>query len=182
MGSAAKAKEHSALASYAFLIDRKWKTFDGGYRLKYDASIPLSKLESEADGLDSVWSELWENLHHQGDVGVASYAAIPHIARITRSRELLNFNPFALAVTIELARGQGENPKSPKWLKEDYFEALWDMAKYGCDSLNKECDASVLKSVLALIAITKGNRDLGELIFEVDEGYEKDLLDKFYES
>ncbi len=164
------------------LSDWKWKKFDGGYREKYDASIPLSKLESESDGLDSVWSELWENLHHQGDVGIASYAAIPHIARIIRSREILNYNPFALAVTIELARGQGENPKLPKWLEEDYFEALRDMANYGCDSLKKECEASVLKSVLALVAIIKGNRDLGELIFEVDEGYEKDLLDKFFEN
>jgi len=163
------------------LSDSRWKTFDGGYREKYDASVPLSKLESEAKGLDSIWSELWENLHHQGDVGIASYAAIPHIARIVRSREILNYNPFALAVTVELARDKCKNPKLPKWLKEDYFQALWDMAKYGCDSLKKEWDAGILKSVLALVAILKGNKDLGELIFEVDEGSEKTLLDKFFE-
>jgi hypothetical protein len=62
------------------LSDPKWRTFDGGYRDKYDASVPLARLESEIEGLDSVWSELWENLHHQGDVGIGSYAAIPHIA------------------------------------------------------------------------------------------------------
>ncbi|CAN5454310.1 hypothetical protein BH18ACI2_BH18ACI2_10980 [soil metagenome] len=60
------------------------------------------------------------------------------------------------------------------------MQALWNIAQYGCDSLNKEWDASILKSVLALVAILKGNRDLGELIFEVDNGYEKDLLDKFF--
>ena len=150
------------------LSDPKWRTFDGGYRDKYDASVPLARLESEIEGLDSVWSELWENLHHQGDVGIGSYAAIPHIARIIQSREILNYNPFALTVTIELARNWSGNPDLPHWLEKDYMQALWNIAQYGCDSLNKEWDASILKSVLALVAILKGNRDLGELIFEVD--------------
>ncbi len=63
------------------LSDQRWKDFDGGYRVKYDASIPLSRLKNGIGDLDSIWSELWQNLHHQGDVGIASYAAIPHIAR-----------------------------------------------------------------------------------------------------
>ncbi len=124
---------------------------------------------------------MWENLYHQGDVDIASYAAVPHIARIIQSRKIFEYTPFALTVAIELARGQGQNPELPDWLKEDYDQALWGIAKYGCDNLKKEWDASILKSVLALVAIIKSNRDLGELIFEVDEGYEKDLLDKFFE-
>jgi len=164
------------------LSDQRWKDFDGGYRDKYDASVPLSLLEDEVGGLDFIWSELWENLHHQGDVGIASYAAIPHIARIIQGRGIFNFNPFALAVTIELARGRGQNPELPDWLREEYNQALWDMAEYGCDNLSKGWDAGILKSVLALVAIIKGSRDLGELIIEVDAGYEKDLLDKFFES
>lgn len=163
------------------LSDLKWKDFDGGYRDQYDASVPLSRLESEAEGLDSIWSELWENLYHQGDVGVASYAAIPHLARIIRSRKILDYNPFALTVAIELARGRGNNPGLPDWLTGDYHQALGDIAKYGCDNLDGEWDSSILKSVLALIAIIKGNRDLGELLFEVDDGYEKVLLARFFE-
>jgi hypothetical protein len=163
------------------LNDPSWKDFDGGYREKYDAAVPLSRLEGGIGELDSIWSELWENLHHQGDIGIASYAAIPHITRIIQERSIFNFNPFALAVTIELARGQGQNPELPDWLREEYFQALWDMAKYGCDNLNKNWDSSILKSVLSLVAIIKGNRDLGELIIEVDAGYEKDLLNKLFE-
>lgn len=163
------------------LNDLKWRDFDGGYRDKYDASIALSRLESEVEGLESIWSELWENLYHQGDVGVASYAAIPHLARIIQSRKAIDYNSFALAVAIELARGRGHNPELPHWLTEDYNQALWDMASYGCANLSREWDSGILKSVLALIAIIKGNRDLGELVFEVDDGSEKDLLDKFFE-
>ncbi len=161
------------------LSDHKWKDF-GGYRLKYDASVPLSHLESEVDDLDSIWAELWENLYHQGDVGVASYAAIPHIARITRRRKILDYNSFALTVAVELARGQGQNPEMPDWLKQDYNEALWDMAKYGCANLDKEWDSCLLKSVLSLIAMIKDSRDLGELIFNIEEGYEKVLLNNFF--
>ena len=36
-------------------------------------------------------------------------------------------------------------------------------------------------SVLSLVAVLKGSRDLGELIFEVDEGYERFALDKYFE-
>ncbi len=163
------------------LSDPKWIDFDGGYRDKYDASVPLARLESCVEGLDAIWSELWENLYHQGDVGIASYAAVSHITRIIQSRKILDYNPFALTVAIELARGRGQNLELPDWLKGDYNQALWDIAKYGCGNLNKEWDAAILKSVLALVAIIKGNRDLGELIFEVDEGYEKELLNKFFE-
>jgi hypothetical protein len=163
------------------LNDQRWKDFDGGYRDKYDASIPLSRLEGGVGEFDLIWSELWENLYHQGDVGIASYAVVPQIARIIQSQRILDYNPFALTVAIELARGRGKNPEPPDWLKEDYDQALWEIAKYGCDNLNQEWDSSILKSLLALVAIIKGNRDLGELIFELDDGYEKDLLDRFFE-
>lgn len=149
------------------LNDQRWKDFEGGYGIKYDASFPLSQLEQEVENIESVWLELWENLYHQGDVGIASYAAISRISQIAKSQKLLNYNPFALTVAIELARERGNNPSLPDWLKEDYFQALRDLAQYGCENLNQEWDSETLKSILALIAITKENIDLGELIFEV---------------
>jgi hypothetical protein len=69
---------------------------------------------------------------YQGDVGIASYAVVPQIARIIQSQRILDYNPFALTVAIELARGRGKNPEPPNWLKEDYDQALWEIAKYGC--------------------------------------------------
>ena len=122
------------------LLDPRWKEFDGGYRVKYDASIPLARLESRVGGLDLIWSELWENLHHQGDVGIASYASVPHLARIVRARQILDFNPFAMAVVVELARGRGQNPELPGWLAEDYDRGLRGLAEYGCANLDRERD------------------------------------------
>jgi hypothetical protein len=163
------------------LTDPRWKDFDGGYRVKYDASVPLTRLESRRGRLRSIWSELWENLYHQGDVGVASYAAIPHVVRIVRARGVFNYEPFALAVAVELARGRGQNPEPPEWLAHDYSQSLRELAEYGCANLEREWDYSTLKSLLALIAVVKGGRDLGELILDIEEGSEKEMLKKFYE-
>lgn len=64
------------------LDDPRWKTLEGGYRVVYDASIALARLERGED----VWKELWNELHHQGDVGESSYAAVPHLVRIAAAR------------------------------------------------------------------------------------------------
>ena len=61
------------------------------------------------------WNELWEGLHHQGDVGEASYAAVPHLVRIYRERREFGWNTYAIVAVIELARDDGKNPKMPKW-------------------------------------------------------------------
>src|SRR5687768_15642034 len=69
------------------LDDKRWSSLDGGYRVPFDASVPLRQLE-HAENLQPIWDELWNELHHQGHVGVASYAAVPHLVRIARARNL----------------------------------------------------------------------------------------------
>jgi len=43
------------------LNDSRWKQLHGGYRVPYDASVPLQRLERGED----VWAELWQNLQLQ---------------------------------------------------------------------------------------------------------------------
>jgi hypothetical protein len=163
------------------LNDERWKNLEGGYRAKYDASVPLSRIENEPSAIGPIWDELWENLYHQGDVGIASYAAIPHIARIIRQRDLLDYSPVALAVSVELARGRGNNPPLPEWLETSYHDALLNIAEFACSKFMEEWNPYFLKSALSLLAIIKGNRNLGELIVEIDYGDERQLLDKYFE-
>lgn len=70
------------------LTDPIWLELQGGYRMPYDASKALAQME----GGESVWDELWNELHHQGDVGVASYAAIPQLVRISEARRGSDWN------------------------------------------------------------------------------------------
>ena len=61
--------------------DPRWKTFRGGYGKKYDASTLLKLFEKSDDKetIKNILKDLWEELHHQGDVGLASYFSLPHL-------------------------------------------------------------------------------------------------------
>lgn len=61
--------------------DPRWDDLEGGYRIEYDPRPALLTLEDSPDDPDA-WAELWEELHHQGDVGEASYAAVPYLAAL----------------------------------------------------------------------------------------------------
>ena len=74
------------------LNDNLWKKLHGGYKTLYDASIPLRQLEETEDKekIREIFNELWNELHHQGDVGLASYLALPHLVRIGKSKGLFD--------------------------------------------------------------------------------------------
>jgi len=99
------------------LDDERWSSLNGGYRVPFDPRPLLRNLEAGND-VQAVWDELWQGLHHQGDVGEASYAAVPHLVRIHRQRGVVDWNTYAIVATIELARGIGTNPDVPAWLRQ----------------------------------------------------------------
>jgi len=90
----------------------KSKQLNGGYGVPYDSEPALMRLSTSRD---EAISELWENLYHQGDVGPASYAAVP---------ALVQAGELSLAATIEVARNSGSNPELPEGLREQYELAL----------------------------------------------------------
>jgi hypothetical protein len=63
------------------LNDPRWKSMEGGYRPHYDPRPALETL-SQDPGSAAAWDELLNELHHQGDVGHASYAALPVLVDI----------------------------------------------------------------------------------------------------
>ncbi len=85
---------------------------NGGYGVPYDPEPAIQKLSSSHD---EAISELWENLYHQGDIGLASYAAVP---------ALVKAGEFSLVAAIEVARQSGSNPELPENLKQQYDQAL----------------------------------------------------------
>jgi hypothetical protein len=137
--------------------DPRWTELEGGYRMPFDPRPLLQKLE-RSEELDSVWKELWSELHHQGDVGEASFAAVPHIVRICRDRGLLDWNVYAIVSIIELARGPGRNPDVPDWLKNDYLSAIRDLSKNGISELPRVDDQDTVCAILSVLAIEKGLR------------------------
>src|SRR5215469_16999620 len=94
--------------------DERWNNLTGGYKTLFDPRPALRRLESQQDTAVA-WEELWRELHHQGDVGPASYAAIPELVRIHRATNIAHWHLYAMAAIIELARTESQNPEPPDW-------------------------------------------------------------------
>ena len=161
--------------------DNRWLALSGGYRTQFDPRPLLSRIEFN-DHAAAAWHTLWEELHHQGDVGDASYAAVPHIVRIHRQQGTPDWNPYALVAVIELAREMGKNPALPEWLKEDYLEAIQELARIGSVEVLRAKDSEELRAILSILAIAKGARTHARFILENSEEELIDLEERAFGS
>jgi len=153
--------------------DERWKKFLGGYRAVFDPRPALQNLASNVD-VKEAWHELWEGLHHQGDVGEASYAAVPHIVRIHRERGVDDWNTYALVAVIELARAKGKNPEVPSWLREEYFGAIQELATLGSVEVMRARNPEDIRAILSILAIAKNARTHARFLLEYSE---EELID-----
>jgi hypothetical protein len=145
------------------LDDARWSHMTGGYRTPFDPRALLNRLETEHD-TTTVWQELWDELHHQGDVGDASFAAIPFLVKAYRDRGVIDWNTYAIVAVIELARKEGENPDIPLWLGQDYFQAIRDLAELGATEVLRTTSPEEVRAILSVIAIEKGLRLHGKFL------------------
>lgn len=153
--------------------DPKWQELKGGYKIPYDPRPALKKLEQGED----VWGEFWENLHHQGDVGVASYAAVPHLVRIGKALPARDWNLYALASAIEVERHRKTNPAMPEWLQEEYRQA-WDELLYiGISDLKQTIDPLIIRSIVGVLALARGHIKLGAFITHLDTSELDEMLE-----
>jgi hypothetical protein len=156
-----------------------WPSLMGGYRIPYDASVALRELE-RTDHPEAVWEELWNELHHQGDVGPASYAALPHIVRIARSRSFTDWNAYAIASVIEASRQSGHNPAIPDWLQDSYKAAWQELLEMGLEQLKVETDETTTRAMLGAVALARGLSRLGRLLSDLDASEIDELYDDRY--
>jgi len=156
--------------------DQRWEGLEGGYRIPCDPRPALRVLEARDD--PDVWHQLWEELHHQGDVGEASYAAVPHLLRIQAQRSSVDWNVYALISTIEIERHRRGNPPIPNWLSESY-RAAWDrVLELGTRDLGRTDDPLAVQAILGALALAKGELKLGAFIAESDSSEIDALLEE----
>jgi hypothetical protein len=135
--------------------DPRWEALLGGYRMPYDPRPALAKLQSGSDEA-MVWKELWNELHHQGDVGEASYAAVPHLVRIYKERPTADWNIYAIVATIDFARKSNINPEVPVWLLDSYFRAFQELASIGSQEILQSSGPELVESILSVLALARG--------------------------
>jgi hypothetical protein len=149
------------------LDDTRWGSLQGGYRLPYDASIALRKLLAEGASTDS-WGELWEELHHQGDLGQASYAAVPWLVEFIRKSAKLDWNAISLIATIELARDREGNPAVDDFLADGYFSAIRSLPEILASHPDRVWDELTVGPATACVALARGQRWFARAYFELD--------------
>ena len=150
------------------LEDPRWNGLRAGYRTPIDLRPLLQRLESDRDPTET-WHQLWEELYHQGDVGEGSFVALPHLVRIHRLRGIADWNTYALAATIELARGKDGNPDVPDWTRDAYNQALRELGQIGLEELPRASDQEAVRSILGVLAIVHGARTYGRILIELTE-------------
>ncbi len=146
------------------LDDPIWPTLEGGYRTPYDVAEALKAMQAGED----VWHELWEELHHQGDVGVASYAAVPQLVHLLGGADAREEDFYALIALIELERHRKHNPPLPAWLAGSYQAAWAQLPAIAARDLQGQLDPVMLESVFAVLALAKGKLRLGALLLQMD--------------
>lgn len=127
---------------------------------------------------DGAWSELWGELHHQADVGEASYAAIPALVAIGRQVPERGWNFYGLAATIEVERHARDNPTVPDWLVAEYRSAWAELLSLALEELNATTDPFVVQTTLAVIALAKEQTKLGLLIAHLDASELDEILEE----
>ena len=162
------------------LDDPIWETFLGGYKTAYNASVRLQELENGSDDFSEIWEEFWNELHHKGDVDIASYATVPHLVRICVKREILDWNAFALIAVIEKCRLSGENPTVPDWLKGDYQSSIRLFAEFAAKNFSKEWPKELTQAALSVMAFAKGCSNTGKMLIEVSDDEMSEALGKFF--
>ncbi len=155
------------------LDDERWATLLGGYRLLYDPRPALRELEH--GDTKSAWNELWNELHHQGAVGEASYAALPRLVAIHERRGVPDWNTYALAATIEECRQDGSNPAVPEWVRNVYAEAWRRLVLLALQDLAGADDENLVCSAIAVVAMGKQQRTLSRMAL-LTEDERKEML------
>lgn len=119
-------------------------------------------------GNEELWESLWSALCHQGDVYIASYAAVPHIVQIALdAKGSIHFSFFLLPACVEVARKRKRGPALPQDLEWDFHAALRNLIECAARHAASDWDVSMLLSVLAAIAAAKGQPNLADLLTEL---------------
>jgi hypothetical protein len=116
---------------------------------------------------DEAWKQLWDDLHHQGDVWQVSYAFVPHLLEIERRAVHFNWNGFALISVIEHCRPNNEEPEIGE-IADSYKKAWEDLLKVVATDTQKTWEDTLTASILSCVAFALGQRAIACAAMEIE--------------
>jgi hypothetical protein len=112
------------------------------------------------------WEVVWDELHHQGDVGEATYARIPYLVDYQSRQRELDEQLFHFCVVVDLAQPENNNPAIPAEIEFSYAKALRQLPIIGVDLLKRGCEEHIVMGVTAATALAAGHRMLARAYLE----------------
>ena len=156
-------------------MDVEWSELRGGYRQAYDPRPAVETLRRAP--LDrTAWKELWDELHHQGDVGEASYASLPLLVEACQSGPR-DWNFYGLVATIETERHRVSNPDLPSWLEDEYRRAVAQAKTLALGDLTTSTDPLVVRTAVAVVVLAAGDLKLGAWLSHLDSSEVAEMLE-----
>ncbi|MBT9588778.1 hypothetical protein IV102_35920 [bacterium] len=145
--------------------DPCWSHYKSGYnRRHYDCEGLIRELQ-QSGPTEGFWDQLWGELHHQGDVGEASYAILPHLVKYLSHFQGALTEWLAFAATVEECRqnldGQN-NPPLPTEIASAYYHALRDLIALTLARSPRQSTEEDVRYLASLIAFTHGQPRLGK--------------------
>jgi hypothetical protein len=129
--------------------------------------VALRKLLEDGPS-EELWAEFYDELHHQGDVDQASYAAVPWLIEFIRRSPKLDWNALGLVAFIELQRTEEGNPKVDEELSEGYFSAIRSLPGVLGNHADQQWAEEVTQFAASCIALARGQRWFAKAYFELD--------------
>jgi hypothetical protein len=161
------------------LDDPRWADLIGGYRVAYDARPLVKKFIDR--GVDrSTWKEIWDNLHHQGDIDTASYAVLPYLVSVAAAPLKRDAELYAYCATLCFEEHNGRNPPVPQFLQLSYAKALEKLFEMAIADLRADAPPGTVRYILSFLAAYRGAPDLGRAIRDI--GWFEDFGERVLEA
>ena len=142
------------------LDDPRWRELGHAYGDGGDIPALLHRLAVEEDDFEGfkVWQQVWGCLCHQATLNTATYAAIPHIVAITKSRPpTRRLMHLAFIGTVAAHAPLPGSRRAQDDLRPAYEEAPRAAETLILESLAEKWDEMSVVVLLASIAAVKGN-------------------------
>lgn len=139
----------------------EWSLLTDSNGDNYDPRIAFDAITG--GNADMGYDELWQRVHHQGDVGTAAYAVVPQLVGVMANSTEPDWRAYALIATIEERRMVEGNPSIPDWLAQSYDMAMREIIPTALVHLRVANGDAEVRSVLAVLAHAKGQPTIGAI-------------------
>jgi|JI10StandDraft_1071094.scaffolds.fasta_scaffold81402_2 hypothetical protein len=159
------------------ITEYQWNNMNGGYKTPYNPNHIFDLLSKDISSVEA-WDLIWENLHHQGDIGEASYAIIPKLVDLYKKSNSTDWQVYSYVSLIIQESHRNSNPKTPDWLKEDFSTALANLFEMALSDLKISDHDAWTSAIVGFVLMYKGLIKQGTIVSSLDQSEIDEIADE----